>query len=157
MNIDALPHHKQELNILLADDDMDDCMFFKEALEGLPLSTKLSITNDGEQLMQSLLHSTSNIPDILFLDLNMPRINGFACLNEIKNSDVLKSIPVVILSTSYEKRIAEELYKSGAQCYICKPNDFSQLKKVIHQALDLILNNKDKQHQPTQQERFFTL
>jgi CheY-like chemotaxis protein len=73
-----------ELRVLLADDDADDCLFFKEALEELPLSTSLTIVNDGDQLMKWLLKNTSRLPHVLFLDLNMPRKNGFECLTEIR-------------------------------------------------------------------------
>ena len=126
------------LNILLADDDKDDCLIFKEALEELPLSAQLTTVHDGEQLMQLLAKKTHELFDVLFLDLNMPRKNGFACLEEIKADKNLKHIPVIIFSTSYDENIACLLYKKGAHYYICKPADFSQLKKIIHQAIALI-------------------
>ena len=64
------------LNLLLADDDADDCMFFKEALEELPVAAKLITVNDGVQLMNHLINENSQLPDALYLDLNMPRKNG---------------------------------------------------------------------------------
>lgn len=73
-------------NILLADDDIDDCSFFKEALEKLSLNTIFNVVNDGEKLMFYLQKLTSELPDVLFLDLNMHRKNGFECLNEIKKT-----------------------------------------------------------------------
>ena len=76
---------KQQYNLLLADDDEDDCDFFKEALDELLLPTSLVTVNDGVQLMDFLSESgAENLPDILFLDLNMPRKNGLECLTEIK-------------------------------------------------------------------------
>lgn len=123
------------INILLADDDKDDCMFFKEALEEIQLKTTLTTVHNGEQLMHLLNLDSSEIFHILFLDLNMPRKNGFACLTEIKSSKNLKKLPVIIFSTSYDKEKAELLYKNGAQHYICNPSDFSTLKKEIHQAI----------------------
>ena len=128
----------QHLNLLLADDDIDDCNFFKEALEGLPVSTHLTIVHDGEQLMRLLTKQTIALPDVLFLDLNMPRKNGFKCLTEIKLDRKLQHLPVIILSTSFDQEVVNLLYKNGAQYYIRKPADFSQLKKVIQQALRLI-------------------
>ena len=74
----------KQLNILLADDDYDDCMFFKKALESLPIVSQLKMVHDGEQLMDLLLSEATTLPDILFLDLNMPRMNGMECLMEIK-------------------------------------------------------------------------
>lgn len=124
-------------NILLADDDKDDCALFKEALEELPLNTYLTTVYDGDQLMKLLLE-TSILPHVLFLDLNMPLKNGFQCLSEIKQHPDLKDLVVVIFSTSFEQYIAGDLHKGGAQHYIRKPSDFSLLKKVIYQALILI-------------------
>lgn len=68
--------------ILLADDDLDDCRFFREALEELPFSTSEKIVTNGEDLMQLLTDKDEKLPDVLFLDLNMPRKNGFQCLGE---------------------------------------------------------------------------
>lgn len=127
------------INILLADDDKDDCMFFQEAVEELPLQTRLTTVHDGEQLMQLLTNTSNAIFDILFLDLNMPRKNGIECLTEIKSIENLNSLPVIIFSTSHDKTIADLLYNNGAQHYICKPADFSELKRVIQLALTLTL------------------
>ncbi len=128
----------QNINILLADDDKDDCMFFKEALEELQLQTKLTTVHDGEQLMQLLTNKSKELFHILFLDHNMPRKNGFTCLQEIKSNQKLQSLPVIIFSTSYDEHIADLHYKNGAQYYICKPANFSEFKKVIQQAITLV-------------------
>ncbi len=141
-NADELPQ-LSGLNILHADDDHDDCLFFKEALEELELPSQLTTVHNGEQLMQVLKKNSIQNFDVLFLDLNMPRKNGFACLEEIKINDKLKSLPVIIFSTSYDQVVADLLYKNGAQNYICKPADFSELKKIIHKALILISNNNN--------------
>ena len=121
------------LNILLADDDTDDCIFFKEAVEELLLSTQLTAVNDGEQLMKLLTNETNELPDVLFLDLNMPRKNGFECLSEIKGNQKLRQLPVIIFSTSFEQEVVNLLYRNGAQYFIRKPSEFSQFKKIIHQ------------------------
>ena len=123
------------LSILLADDDTDDCIFFKEAVEELQLPTKLSSLHDGEQLMQHLKNETNKLPDVLFLDLNMPRKNGFECLSEIKLDQRLKQLPVIIFSTSFEQEVVNLLYKNGAEYFIRKPSEFSQFKKIIHQTI----------------------
>ena len=86
------------LHVLLADDDIDDCIFFKEALAELLLSTQLTAVHDGEQLMQHLTDETCELPDVVFLDINMPRKNGFECLAEIKLSGKLKLLPVRLLA-----------------------------------------------------------
>ena len=132
----ALQH--TPLNILLADDDTDDCIFFKEALEEFILSTRLTAVHNGEQLMQLLLNETTELPDVLFLDLNMPRKNGFECLSEIKFNKKLAQLPVVIFSTSFEQEVVNLLYKNGAQYFIRKPAEFSQFKKIIQHTIGLI-------------------
>jgi len=134
-----------QFNILLADDDKDDCELFKDALSELPLNTMLTTVYDGDQLMTLLLEAV-RLPHVLFLDLNMPRKNGFQCLSEIKHHPDLKDLIVVIFSTSFEQYIAGDLHKNGAQHYIRKPAEFDTLKKVIYQAL--ILVTQDNVSQP---------
>ena len=128
----------RHLRILLADDDADDCMFFDEALSEIHLSTQLNIVKDGVQLMNYLFANTHQLPHVLFLDLNMPLKNGFECLEEIKLSMELKSIPVIILSTSRQENIINMLYKIGADRYIRKSVNLAKLKQLIYQALNLI-------------------
>ena len=128
-----------QLNILLADDDLDDCLFFKDALEDMPVYTKFTAVHDGEQLMQLLTHEKNGLPDILFLDLNMPRKNGFECLTEIRQNKKLKGLPVVIFSTSFEQEVVNMLYHNGAHFFIRKPSEFSLFKKIILHTLTLIM------------------
>ena len=135
----------ENLNLFLADDDKDDCLFFQDALGELPLSAQLTTVHNGEQLMQLLTERIGELPQVLFLDLNMPRKNGFECLSEIKLDENLKSIPVIIFSTSFELDVVNLLYKKGGQYYIRKPAEFSQLKKVIHEALILIAQGNNSQ------------
>lgn len=122
----------KELNILLADDDIDDCAFFKQALEELSTSAKLTILHDGEELMKHLSEQIEHLPHVIFLDINMPLKNGIECLSEIKMNKKLKDIPVVMFSTSNAWDTINSLFKSGAHVYIHKPSDFGQLKQVIH-------------------------
>jgi len=129
----------KQLNILLADDDTDDCLFFKKALGELLISTNLTTVHDGEQLMQLLTNETNELPDVLFLDLNMPRKNGFECLSEIKQNKKLKDLSLVMLSTSNSKDMISMVFKIGAHVYIHKPGDFAQLKQVIHHALPIAI------------------
>jgi len=104
--------NKKQYNLLLADDDEDDCDFFKEALDELHLPTSLVTVNDGVQLMDFLSEkSVENLPDILFLDLNMPRKNGLECLREIKQNEAYKNLPVIIFSTSLDRDIVDLVYE----------------------------------------------
>src|SRR5437764_9445860 len=133
--------------LLLADDDKDDCLFFKDALAELPVPADLTIVHNGEQLIDLLADESIKPPPphVLFLDINMPRKNGFECLAEIKNDEKLKLLPVIIFSTSFEQDVVNLLYKNGAHHYIRKPAEFSQLKKVIYQALVLATQNETSQ------------
>jgi CheY-like chemotaxis protein len=141
------------LHILLADDDFDDCLIFEEALKELPLPTCFTTVHDGEQLMRNLVRKTKPPVDVLFLDLNMPRKNGYECLVAIKNNADLKDIPVIIFSTTSESDIVAQLFDSGALHYIRKPSDFEKLKSVIRQALQIILGGATATH-ATLQRRF---
>ena len=129
------------LKVLLADDDVDDCHFFKEALSKLPITTQLETVNDGEQLMNYLKENTAHLPHVLFLDINMPRKNGFECLSEIKNHEKLKDLAVVMFSTSSTHDKIDILFKTGADVYIRKPSSFSELVQVIHHALPIAAEN----------------
>src|SRR5450432_624346 len=125
-------------DILLADDDTDDCYFLKEAIKEFPLPTCLTKVHNGEQLMHQLIMETNKLPHVLFLDLNMPRKNGFECLSEIKLNKKLKNLPVIIYSTSFHYKVAEMLYNHGAIYYISKPAEISQLKKTVQQVITAI-------------------
>lgn len=119
------------IHIMLADDDEDDRLFFKEAFEEVKIKYKISTFNDGEQLMDYLYEAGNPLPDIIFLDLNMPRKSGIECLKEIRNNDRLKKISVAIYSTSSSEQDIEDTFVSGANVYIKKPNDFNMLKKIL--------------------------
>jgi CheY-like chemotaxis protein len=134
-----------EILVLLADDDQDDCLLFKEVLEELPLSTSLTIIHDGDQLMKLLEKKNSHLPHVLFLDLNMPRKNGFECLTEIKGNKELNHLSVIIFSTTSEQEIVNLLYRNGAQYYIRKPSEFAHAKKVIYEALTKIAEKNFEQ------------
>ncbi len=127
------------LNILLADDDTDDRFFFKLALDALAIPTELMTVVDGEKLMEYLAENVRQLPDVLFLDLNMPRKNGFECLSEIKLNNDLKMLPIVIFSTSFEHEVVDRLYLNGAKYFMRKPAEFSQLKAIIQHTVQLIM------------------
>lgn len=129
----------QLLNIFLADDDIDDQTFFSEALDELSLSIRLSTFDNGVTLMDHLLHSQI-LPNMIFLDLNMPLMNGEECLVDIKNEKRLSKIPVIIYSTSFELYRIEDLFKMGAHQYIQKPASFNALKSALKRAIDSVIS-----------------
>ena len=122
-------------HILLAEDDETDRMLFTDAFEELALNTFVSTVANGMELMDYLTKEDTLIPDLLFLDLNMPRKNGLECLREIRASAKLKELPVAIYSTSSAKDDIEQTFLAGANIYIEKPPDFDSLKKVLKGAI----------------------
>ncbi|MCW3126613.1 MAG: response regulator [Bacteroidetes bacterium] len=132
------------MNILLADDDKDDRFFFEKALASISIPTHYASACDGEQLMTYLSQNQEHLPDVIFLDLNMPRKNGEECLTQIKQDKKLASIPVVIYSTSLQSTVADTLYDAGAHYYLHKCS-FAELKICLDVVLKQLTANP---HQP---------
>jgi CheY-like chemotaxis protein len=135
------PHKHLPFQVLLADDDGDDRFFFTRTLSELPIPTQLSTFEDGERLMNYLSVNHITIPDILFVDLNMPKKNGVECLSEIKSTEKLKLLPVVIISTSVDEDVADIIFNGGAHYYIRK-TDIADLKKNLYHIFTLLARNK---------------
>lgn len=138
------------LHILLADDDDDDRYFFAQAIQELSGTIKLSTANDGTELLR-LLKDTVELPDIIFLDLNMPRKNGLECLEELRQNVHLKNIPVIIYSTSSHPRQVEDTYIKGANLFIQKPDSYTGIKKVLYKVLSI---NRDELFQQVDRASF---
>lgn len=117
--------------IILADDDEDDKMFFKDAFDELKMNTSVQTAKHGKELLECLSEATTLLPNIIFLDLNMPIMNGIECLKEIKKNEKWKDIVIAIYSTSSSEKDIEETFVLGANIYIKKPSDFNNLKKVL--------------------------
>ena len=137
------------MNILLAEDDKGDIYLFEKALNELEIPVNLKTVRDGEELMNYLSKHSEELPNILFLDLNMPRKNGFECLVEISENEKLKDLIVIILSTSfpqdknYELGMISHLFKLKARIFIRKPNDFALLKQVISHSLTMTTESNE--------------
>ncbi|KAF2517176.1 response regulator [Flavobacterium foetidum] len=123
------------IQILLADDDPDDRLFFSEAFESTSLRYKLKMLNDGQELMDYLHSPDTTLPSIVFLDLNMPRKNGIDCLKEIRADEKLKNLSVAIYSTSSSTEDIDNAFILGANIYIKKPNNFNELKRVLQKVV----------------------
>lgn len=129
--------NKAPIHVLLADDDEDDRLFFKDAIDQVKMKTMITMVNDGEQLMDYLLQPDVILPHVVFLDLNMPKKSGIECLEEIRNNKSLRDLTIAIYSTSASEKDIEETFIKGANIYIKKPNEFSVLKKVIAEVLSI--------------------
>ncbi len=125
------PRSGRDMHILLADDDEDDRMFFKDAIVTVAPAVKLTTVHNGEELLNILKKNLVELPDFIFLDLNMPYKNGLECLKEIKTLDFLKSIPVLIYSTSANKDQVDTSYLNGANMYIQKPMSFDGIIRIL--------------------------
>lgn len=128
-------------NIILAEDDEDDQMFFRDALQEISNEINLHINDNGEELMSALTKECSLIPDIIFLDLNMPIKDGFTCLQEIRVNDKFKNCPVIILTTSNNPEHMELAYQFGANLFVSKPNNFYDLKTTLNNIINGNLTN----------------
>lgn len=127
----------EKLNIVLADDDEDDRLLFELAIKEINVPKQLLMFKNGTELIQHLRDNRKNLPDIIFLDLNMPNKNGLECLKEIKLDLGLGDITVVIYSTSSSDKDIQSTFLEGANIYINKPTDFNKLKKTIERVLTL--------------------
>lgn len=127
--------NKEYTFVMLADDDEDDRMFFTDAFSELRINTKVKTCNDGAELMDYLNTDSSVMPELLFLDINMPKKSGIECLEEIKANPKFKNIAVAIYSTSSSEEHIEDTFVKGANVYIKKPNDFNALKKVLSEVV----------------------
>ena len=130
MNHDAL-------HILLADDDDDDRLLFRDAIEELKVKTVVTMVNDGVELMEYLNKPDIHLPNLIFLDLNMPRKSGMECLKEIRSNNKLKDLSIAIYSTSGMQKDIEETFVKGANVYIKKPNDFEELKNILARVITI--------------------
>lgn len=125
------------LNIALADDDEDDRFLFKDAIDEIGIKTKLSVFKNGKELMDYLSLPNVILPEIVFLDLNMPIKNGMQCLQEIRENKNLKDLCVAIYSTSSSENDITDTFVKGANIYINKPSSFKDLKKALERVLRL--------------------
>ena len=118
----------QKINsILLVDDDPDDQLLFQEALSDADNSIRYTSASDGIHALELLNAEGAVLPELIFMDVNMPRMNGLDCLKEIQKSTKLKHIHVIMYSTSCSVEYQKECFANGAVDYIEKPNDFKTL------------------------------
>ncbi|RMF59596.1 MAG: response regulator, partial [Calditrichaeota bacterium] len=131
-------------------DNEGDIRLTVEALRELAVMNRVSVVRDGRKALAFLRREAefrdAARPDLIFLDLNLPGMNGKELLREIKNDDALKSIPVLILSTSTATADICEAYRLHANCYVSKPVDLDHFFDVMHSIHDFWLNNVELPH-----------
>ncbi len=116
---------------LLADDDADDADLFCEALASIIPPVECHTAENGLKLFELLSKQDIGIPDIIFLDINMPMMDGWECLRMLKGNSDYKSIPTIMYSTSSARRDIDMAYRLGAQLFLTKPENFSELSKIL--------------------------
>jgi CheY-like chemotaxis protein len=126
--------YPDKLHIVLAEDDQDDRLLFERVFNHVRINHTLKMCEDGQELME-YLHNTDEKPHIIFLDLNMPKKSGLECLEEIRRNKNLHDITVAIYSTSSIEATIEEAFILGSNVYIKKPNEFSELKKILTEVI----------------------
>jgi CheY-like chemotaxis protein len=131
------------MNIFYADDDEDDREIFCIAIEQINPAIKVTFSRDGQEALR-LLTSQSTPPDFIFLDVNMPRMNGAECLVKLKSDSRLKNIPVIMYSTTSDSSEINKLMLLGAEDFVIKVASFEKLRESIHRVLrkeNLTINN----------------
>ena len=122
---------KPTLKTFLIDDDTDDQEIFSFVMQEVYNPAQCFFANDGVQAIEKIKGDTLFIPDLIFIDINMPKINGVQCLAEIKKVSRLKNVPAYMYSTSAETEIVEECKRLGATDFIKKHTDITELKEEL--------------------------
>lgn len=117
--------------LMIVDDDSDDRDFFCTALNKIDSSAECLFAVNGEDALKKLRNGIKQLPNFIFLDLNMPRMDGRICLSELKKDEKLKNIPVIIFSTSSRQKDIDETHDLGAAYFLTKPSDFKKLQNEI--------------------------
>jgi CheY-like chemotaxis protein len=131
------------IEVLLVEDDQGDILLTKEAFDLNKVRNRLNVVNDGEQAMAFLRQEGEYVdaprPDLILLDLNLPRMSGKEVLREVKADAALRTIPVVVLTTSEAEEDILHSYHLHANAYVAKPVDFEQFIRVVRQIDDFFV------------------
>ncbi len=145
--------------ILLVEDNSDDILLTKRALTKSNILNEVIVAHDGVKALDYLFgrgewknRDITDTPEVILLDLNMPKMGGLEALREIRQHDITKFLPVIILTTSIEESDIVEGYSLGANSYICKPVDFNQFHEAIkHLGLYWLVLNQNPNNRGNQQ------
>ena len=128
------------ISILVVDDDNDDLVLFSEALMTVRADAIFHMALNGHDAMQFLSTPSTGLPAIIFVDINMPVMNGWDCISLLKSAPQYKDIPIIIYTTSSTRTDKEKASRMGAVCFISKMQDFKSLKKM----LEIVVRNLEK-------------
>lgn len=124
---------------MFADDDADDKALFSEALNEIDPTIVCYLAADGTEVLKKLASKEFDRPDIIFLDINMPPMNGWQCLTALKKDPIWQSIPVIMYSTSSARRDVEIASHLGALCFYTKPDNYNDLRSFLR----VVISNMD--------------
>ena len=144
----AAPAQNLYKRLLIIDDDIEDQEIFMEALKEVDKTVLCYTAISGEDAFRQMETDVVMLPDLIFLDLNMPKLNGKQVLKEIKKSRSLSDIPVIMYSTSFAPRDIEEVKESGAAHYLLKPSRFDDLCQALTQVLSTNWESAVRGNQP---------
>lgn len=134
----------QEIHIMLVEDSEGDVVLTLEAFKEAKIKNKVTVAKDGEEALNMLhqvgKHENAELPDLILLDINLPKIDGKEVLYKIKNHHTLKTIPVVMLTTSGDEQDIHYSYSNYASCYIIKPVSIDKFLEVVRSIEDFWLN-----------------
>lgn len=141
---DPLAEPVAPVEILLVEDDPGDVLMTKEALADAKMANELHVVSNGEEALEFLFqqgqHAEAPRPGLILLDLNLPRVDGREVLAKIKDDELLRRIPVVVLTTSEAEEDILRSYDLHANAYVTKPVDFDAFVKVVRQVDDFYIN-----------------
>lgn len=127
---------KSPIKILLIEDDPDDVELLQDSLDANNISYEMKVINDGALVLE-YLHNSPNCPDVIVLDLNLPRVHGKEILKEIKITPPYKNVPLLILTTSSAKEDVDFSYQHGANKFLRKPTTVESFKSTIQTIVQL--------------------
>lgn len=116
---------------MFADDDDDDRNLFKRAIDEIDIPVKLYLVENGQEVLSLLSHQATARPDVIFLDVNMPVMDGWECLKELRATEEYKNVPLIIYSTTSQRHHVKKALLLGAQCLITKPDSFNRIKEIL--------------------------
>lgn len=132
------------INILLVEDNEGDILLTKEALEEGKIAKSVKVIRDGASVIIYLKEvaekSPSELPDLILLDINLPKKNGHEVLKELKSNELIQHIPIIILTTSSSERDIAKSYQEHANCYLIKPMEVNDFLKVVEKIEDFWLS-----------------
>jgi len=134
----------KEINILLVEDNEGDILLTMEALKEAKIHNEINVVKDGDAALQYMKkqgkYQDAATPDLVLLDINLPKMDGIEVLENLKNDELLKVIPVVMLTTSDSEKDIFQSYQNHANCYITKPVNFENFMEVIQTIKEFWIN-----------------